>query len=219
MGFFKRMEKRDLITKQQRQRLPEFCRAMSRGLAELVRQMSPTITPRDVTELPLLTLGAQIQGSNNNTIGKRAIADVFLAIRSIVTDFVVDEGPTHLTVKNSADRKVTIVIAADPDVRIDEHFGTTVRHKVAIEVKGGTDVSNAHNRAGEAEKSHQKARGQGFREFWTLIAKKGLDMQTLQAESPTTQSWFDAAHVLGQNGADWDDFRSRLAGQVGIPHA
>ena len=42
-------------------------------------------------------------------------------------------------------------------------------------------------------------------------------MQTLRAESPTTQSWFDAAQVLGQHGPDWDDFRSRVAGQVGIP--
>ena len=60
-------------------------------------------------------------------------------------------------------------------------------------------MSNAHNRAGEAEKSHQKAKAQGFRGFWTVIAKKGLSMETLQAESPTTQRWFDAAHVLGQN--------------------
>jgi len=49
---------------------------------------------------------------------------------------------------------------------------------VAIEVKGGTDVSNAHNRAGEAEKSHTKAKGKGFRDFWTIISKKGLDGQT-----------------------------------------
>ena len=104
-----------------------------------------------------------------------------------MTDFIVQEGPKKLTIKNSANRTVTIALAADPDVRITEHFGTTVRQKVAIEIKGGTDVSNAHNRAGEAEKSHQKAKVQGFREFWTVIAKKGLNVQTLQAESPTTQ--------------------------------
>jgi hypothetical protein len=33
---------------------------MSEHLAELVRQISPRITARDVSELPLLTLGAQL---------------------------------------------------------------------------------------------------------------------------------------------------------------
>jgi hypothetical protein len=45
---------------------------MAENLATLVRQISPRITARDVSELPLLTLGAQLYGSNNNTIGKQA---------------------------------------------------------------------------------------------------------------------------------------------------
>ena len=84
-------------------------------------------------------------------------------------------------------------------------------------LKGGADRSNAHNRAGEAEKSHQKAKGAGYREYWTIIALGGLDRETLKSESPTTQSWFDAAHVLGRTGADWETFKSRLAGKAGIP--
>lgn len=88
-----------------------------------------------------------------------------------------------------------------------------------MEIKGGTDRSNAHNRAGEAEKSHQKAKAEGFRDFWTIIAKKGLDTEKLKRESPTTNSWFDAAQVLGREGSDWEEFRNRLAGQVGIPLA
>jgi len=88
---------------------------------------------------------------------------------------------------------------------------------VAIEIKGGTDVSNAHNRAGEAEKSHQKVKKQGFRDYWTLISKTGLSVEKLKQESPTTNSWFDVAQVRARQGGDWNEFRSRFADSAGIP--
>lgn len=104
-----------------------------------------------------------------------------------------------------------------PDIRVEEEFDGSLRNIVAIEIKGGADISHAHNRAGEAEKSHQKARKQGFRDYWTLISKAGLDVEDLKAESQTTNDWFDVAHVLAPTGPDWDLFRSRLAGAAGIP--
>jgi hypothetical protein len=217
MGQFKSMEARGVINDRQRTALPAFCSAMTKGLAEMVRQLSPRITPRDVAELPLLTLGAQFQGSNNNAIGKLTILEVFSSIREIVKNHIVAEDERKLTIKNSAGRIVVIALAGDPDVRIQEEFGNKLQNKVAVEIKGGTDRSNAHNRAGEAEKSHQKARGEGFRDFWTIIAKAGLDLKKLSSESPTTNSWFDAPHILGRKGSDWEDFRTRLASQVGIP--
>jgi|ERR1043166_8234569 hypothetical protein len=110
-----------------------------------------------------------------------------------------------------------IALSADPDIRIQEEFERKLRNKVAIEIKGGTDESNAHNRAGEAEKSHQKAKKQGFRDYWTIISKTGVNTSKLKDDSPTTNSWFDVAQVLAREGADWDDFRSRFAGEVGIP--
>jgi hypothetical protein len=61
-----------------------------------------------------------------------------------------------------------LALACYPEIRIQEQFGAEFRNKVAIEVKGDTDASNAYNRTGEAEKSHQKANA-----------------------SPTTNSWFD----------------------------
>ncbi len=186
----------------QRASLPEFCKAMCSSLADLVRQLSPTVTPRDVQELPLLTLGSIFQGANNVLIGKQATADVFLSIREIVRQFVVNGESQKLVIENAAGRRVTLVLGSDPDIRIEEDFSGTPRKKVAIEIKGGTDKSNAHNRAGEAEKSHQKAKREGFRDFWTIIAKKGLDIEKLRSESPTTTSWFDVAHVLGREGKD-----------------
>jgi hypothetical protein len=217
MGRFRSMEARGVMNTGQEAGLDDFCRAMSVSLAELVRQMSPQMTDRDVAELPLLTLGAQFQGSNNNTIGKKAIEGVFLSIRDIVKAHIVNESTTTVTVRNSAGRNVTIAVSADPDVLVAEEFPAGPHRKLAIEVKGGTDASNAHNRAGEAEKSHQKARAKGFPEFWTLIAKKGLDLEVLKAESPTTTAWFDVSQILGRQGQDWDTFRARLIGHVGIP--
>jgi XcyI restriction endonuclease len=217
MGQFKSMEVKGTLNARHRARLPEFCEAMSKGLAELVRQLSPTVTPRDINELPLLTLGSFFQGANNVSIGKQATLGVFLAVADIVQQYVTRHDEQKLTVKNASGRLVILTLASDPDVRIEEEFSGQLRKKVAIEIKGGTDKSNAHNRAGEAEKSHQKAKNQGFRDFWTIIAKKGLDIQKLQAESPTTNSWFDVAQVLGRAGEDWNEFYSRIADAVGIP--
>lgn len=216
-GSFKSMEVSGALNQGQKAKLPEFCEAMSLALAELVRQVSPAVTPRDVSELPLLTLGAQFQGGSNVRIGKQATVEVFLAIVEIVKNHTVSRGERELLVNNASGRSVIITLASDPDVRIQEDFDGTWRKRVAIEIKGGTDISNVHNRAGEAEKSHQKAKNEGFREFWTIILKKGVDIEKLRSESPTTNSWFDAAHVLGRSGEDWEEFRSRVAGEVGIP--
>ena len=216
-GQFKSMEERGVLRAQQKAALHDLCIVMGAALAELVRQLAPALTPRDVRELPLLTLGAQFQGSANNAIGQQATEAVFIAIAELVNDHIVARESRRLTLTNAAGRAVVIALAGDPDVRIQEVFGDALRNKVAIEIKGGSDRSNAHNRAGEAEKSHQKAKNEGYRDFWTVIAKHGLDMDKLRAESPTTNSWFDVAQVLARDGPDWQEFRSRLADAVGIP--
>jgi hypothetical protein len=191
---------------------------MSGPLADLVRQI-PDITRRDIQELPLLTFGSQLQGANNTQIGKKAMQDVFIAIAEVVEGYIAERKPSQLAVVNASGRTVMISLGRDPDVSVCEDVEGRLHNKVAIEVKGGTDVSNAHNRAGEAEKSHTKAKRKGFRDFWTIISKRGLEVQKLQAESQTTTLWFDVAEVLARKGADWDEFRARLIGEVGIPRA
>lgn len=218
MGQFKSMEARGLLKPGKRPDLEGFCNAMGQSLAELVRQMSPQLTPRDVSELPLLTLGSQFQGGNNNTIGKQATLDVFVSVSELVKEHIQSEDARTITITNASGRKLVIALASDPDIRIQEEFEPgQLRNKVAIEIKGGTDISNAHNRAGEAEKSHQKAKNQGFRDFWTLISKAGLNVEKLKSESPTTNSWFDVAQVLAREGTDWNEFSSRFADAAGIP--
>jgi hypothetical protein len=216
MGRFKNMEESGTMSKKAQASVSGFCRAMANPLAELVRQI-PGITERDLHELPLLTFGSQLQGSNNTQIGKTAMKEVFVAVKEVVAKYIVATTENRLTLKNAAERTVFISLSHDPDVCVQEQVSDRIHHKVAIEVKGGTDVSNAHNRAGEAEKSHQKAKKFGFPEFWTIISKQGLELFKLQAESPTTNHWFDVAEVLARKGRDWDDFRQRLAGACGIP--
>jgi len=216
MSAFKSMEEMGTINEKQATKLSDFCRAMAVPMAEMVCQIS-TLTERDLRELPLLTFGAQLQGFNNTQIGKKAMQDVFATITAIVKRHIVRTEPTRLTLKNSSGRIVYINRAHDPDVSIYEEMGNQLHSKVAIEVKGGTDVSNAHNRAGEAEKSHLKAKEKGFRDFWTIISKHGLDLAKLKQESQTTTEWFDVTTLLARRGDDWEAFRERLAGAVGIP--
>jgi hypothetical protein len=141
-----------------------------------------------------------------------------LSVREIVKSNMTGEEKNRITVHNSSGRIVSLTFGADPDLRIQQDLGPgKIHNKVAVEVKGGTDRSNAHNRAGEAEKSHQKAKTQGFSDFWTVIAKKGLNIKKLKQESPSTNHWFDVSQVLGREGEDWEEFRRRLAVAVGIP--
>jgi len=44
-------------------------------------------------------------------------------------------------------------------------------------------------------------------------------MNKLVQESQTTTEWFDVTEVLSRSGKDWEEFRQRLAGAVGIPLA
>jgi hypothetical protein len=216
MGLFKSMEEMGTISRKQEAHVSSFCAAMAKSLAELVRQI-PNFTDRDLRELPLLTFGSQLQGSNNTQIGKKAMQEIFAAITEVVKKYVTKKESNRLTLKNSAGRTVFVTLAHDPDVCVQEQVEGRIHSKVAIEVKGGTDVSNAHNRAGEAEKSHLKAKKKGFKDFWTIISKTGLEMYKLAQESQTTTEWFDVTELLARSGKDWEDFRQRLAGAVGIP--
>jgi len=216
MSLFKRMEEMGTMSEKQKTFVPDFCTAMAGPLAELVRQI-PNFTDRDLRELPLLTFGSQLQGSNNTQIGKKAMQEVFVAITEILNKSVTKKENNRLTLKNAAGRTVFVTLSHDPDVCVQEQVEDRIHSKVAIEVKGGTDVSNVHNRAGEAEKSHLKAKQKGFKDFWTIISKTGLEMYKLKQESQTTTEWFDVTELLERKGRDWEDFRQRLAGAVGIP--
>src|SRR5699024_6721471 len=139
----------------------------------------------DVDQLPILTLGVQADGSLRTQIGTKATQAVFEAMKGIVRQqgHPYSETAVSITEVNNSGRDVTLALAPDPDVVIRESFGTSSEYKAAIEIKGGTDYSNVHNRAGEAEKSHAKAIADGANSCWTIIDLRGVDMARIRAES------------------------------------
>ena len=218
LGPFKSMEERGIIRPALDPDIPALCDALNAAMGDLVVTLKGGMTATDVDQLPIMTLGAQADGSWRTRIGRKATEDVFDALKSVIkgqgVTYTDDERSLSLT--NSSGRPVAIALASDPDVVIKEMVNTQEVFKVAIEIKGGTDHSNAHNRAGEAEKSHRKAALAGATDFWTVISTTGISMTTLQSESPTTRQWFNLEEVLACAGADWTRLVNLVLSAMGI---
>lgn len=86
---------------------------------------------------------------------------------------------------------------------------------IAVEIKGGTDFSNAHNRLGEAEKSHQKAKLNGFTEFWTLTGFT-ISKEIAKKESPTTSDFYSINCLADKESPEFKKFRENIIGLTGI---
>ncbi|HMO66331.1 MAG TPA: XcyI family restriction endonuclease [Verrucomicrobiota bacterium] len=175
------------------------------------------VTARLLDDLTLLTVGPQLRGGLNNTIGQRAVKQAFELIRHHVVHAIVAESARRLELVNASGRHVFIQLASDPDITITERISAdTERNLVAIEVKGGQDASNAWNRLGEAEKSHQSAKLRDFREFWTIVNVDRLDREKAREKSPTTNRFFQLRTICAAGSAAHADFRSQLVSVVGI---
>jgi hypothetical protein len=218
LAVFKCMEDRGALRGHLASQLPDLCTEMNAAMTALLDELPAESLSMDVAQLPLMMLGAQADGSWRTRIGQLATKDVYEALKNVIKEsgYKHYESSHSLTVVNSANRVVTLALAPDPDMEIRESVNDTEFLKVAIEIKGGTDLSNAHNRAGEAEKSHQKAKLRSARDFWTIMSTTGLSMSTLQSESPTTNSWFDIEQVLAGAGKDWDRLVSQIMLAMGI---
>jgi hypothetical protein len=175
------------------------------------------VTRQLIDDLTLLTFGPQLRGGANVKRGTVSIQAVFELIRTIVKDCVTKASEKRLEVENAAGRKVFIEFSPDPDIVIREVIAKkSFRNIIAIEVKGGTDFSNIHNRLGEAEKSHQKARKNGYVECWTIVNVAKLDRAKAAQESPSTNRFYQLADI-GAGGTDqWADFCSRFVALIGI---
>lgn len=215
---FRPMETKGALGSSQMESLDELCYAMAKATMDLLGRVERTFEARDVEDLQLLALGVQFDGAYRNQIGQDAVEDAFAAIRGMVESHIQSETARRITVRNAAGREVTIALASDPDVGIVEHTREgRALEKVAIEIKGGLDGSNAYNRAGEAEKSHIKAKAAGYRDFWTVIDTENADSATVRSGSPTTQSWYELLDIQARRGRSWEEFRDRIYQEVGIP--
>ena len=74
------------------------------------------------------------------------------------------------------------------------------RQLIAVEVKAGSDFSNIHNRIGEAEKSHQKAKAHGYVECWTVVDVDKIDITMARQESPSTNRFSRISDMVAAAG-------------------
>lgn len=213
-GRFKRLEERGDMPDRLKGELSLLCGSLIKTGESLLRGISP-VTIQGLHDLQLLTLGAQFRGSENVRIGEAAALEVFNLIKVLARRYVTDATDRSLVLKNAAGRAVLIEVASDPDLRITETNDTGARPIVSIEIKGGRDVSNVHNRIGEAEKSHQKARKLGFLEFWTILRSRVDDSRARQ-ESPTTSHFFHLDQIAKTGTVEAKKFRAHLTSLLGI---
>ena len=218
LGAFKRAEDAGKFSLRIDEALDEFCGGINKAASYLVNKLeSNMIKAGFLDDLTLLTLGSQLRGGVNVKLGTAAINDVFKLIHDIVNSSITAETPHSIELINSANRKVFIGFSNDPDIFIrDEMVTGNMRNIIAIEVKGGQDFSNIHNRMGEAEKSHQKAHEAGYTECWTVINVDQADLQKCKLESPTTDRFYRISQLLDTSAVEYLDFKDRLISLTSI---
>lgn len=216
---FQAMEKKGVLTPANAKEIPGLCDAMIPVGAALLDGLGPTRISRElIDDLTLLTLGPQLRGGANVRKGIAGIVKVFDAIHDIVKAAVIMAEPSRIEIQNAAGRTVLIEFAPDPDITIrEEMVPGSYRELVAVEVKGGSDFSNIHNRIGEAEKSHQKARAAGYHECWTVVNVDKIDMDMAHKESPSTSRFYRISDIMKGDGDEYQDFRNRVISLTGIP--
>jgi len=201
--------------------LPHLCAAFCETASALLAGIGPLRVSRELLDdMTLLTVGPQLRGGANNQRGTDGIVLVFEIIREIVAHAAAEVRESAIKINSATGRPFLIEFAPDPDIIIREEMEHPhYRNVVAIEVKSGTDVSNIHNRIGEAEKSHQKARGRGFTECWTVVNVARLDRLKARSESPSTDRFYSLAALSLRKGDEYDDFRRRVLSLTAIPAA
>lgn len=219
LSRFKKMEDESRITRGNEESIEDLCAGLIDAACSLLSGLEGhDVDRRLLHELSLLTYGAQLRGGANVQRGLIGIRDVFEVIEGIVGTHADDVKPQTIRLTNAAGRAVLVEFASDPDIIIREAMSADdFRNIIAIEVKAGEDYSNIHNRLGEAEKSHQKARNRGYVECWTVYNVEGLDLDTAKTESPSTDRFYKLDHLVGGQGEDFSDFRRRIISLTGIP--
>lgn len=213
---FKSMEERGVLSRAQKDRLAELARCLCISAAHLVHSVD-RLTRSKVHDLTLLTLGPQLRGGALNLVGQQATRRVFDLIAVLTQTAHIEVDQSTIKMRNAAGAPIRIFFASDPDIAIHEELPSgRSRPVIAIEIKGGRDVSNVHNRVGEAEKSHQKAKKDGFTECWTILGITGLDHDLLRGESPTTDKFFALDEITRGDSEAFDDFKEQLYSRIGL---
>jgi hypothetical protein len=218
VGRFKSMEENGSLRNHQSDALNALCGALGEAASLLLDGIGVRRISRELLDdLTLLTVGPQLRGGSNVKAGVAGIIKVFDAISTIVSHAAIQSTPRLIEIENAAGRRVLIQFASDPDIRIREQMAPgSFRNVIAIEVKAGLDFSNIHNRIGEAEKSHQKAKADGYTERWTVVNIDRIDLVMAQQESPSTDRFYRLSQIDGGTGPEYQDFYNRIISLTSI---
>lgn len=218
LAEFQPMEKAGTLRSKSKQRLPQLCRGLNACADALLKGLgAQRMTKELLDDLTLLTLGPQLRGGFNVKLGLSGIARVLHVINNIVAHAAVRSEANKIEIDNAAGRRVLIEFSPDPDIIIREEMAPgDYRHIIAIEIKSGQDVSNIHNRLGEAEKSHQKARADGYTECWTVVNVDRLDHASARRDSPSTNRFYLLSQIEDRVGKEYQDFSRRLTSLTNI---
>lgn len=218
LSRFKNMEETGIVSVQNSEIIPFLCAKLNEQAFFLAKSLE-SISLELLDHLTILSLGPQLRGGTNNKIGQKAIRDVFGIIHNILKNHLVEElsSDSIIGLKNASGRYVRIRFSSDPDIVIEEETSGEPHLILAVEIKGGTDRSNIHNRIGEAEKSHQKAKGQGFSKFWTIVNTSAFDVEKAKKESPTTNRFYSLADLLNTSSYEYRHFKEQIILLVGVP--
>lgn len=145
MGKFRAMEMQGKVTASD-QEIVRWCQDMTTALSELIREIASTLEQRDISDMQIMTLGQQIQGGRNNTIGAAAAKAVFSSISDLVRPYIVASAEDRIKIKTSSGREFSVVVSSDPDIFVQESGAALEANRLALEIKGGEDGSNVHNR-------------------------------------------------------------------------
>lgn len=218
LGAFRRAEEANQLSDVATILIDELCRHMNLRATQMLEGLDGlAVDGRFLNELSLLSIGPQLRGGRNNETGDAGIKDVFRLILDAVAHARPAKSGNKAALSNAAGRQVVIEVAADPDIVIlEKHPGTADRPLVAIEVKAGTDASNIHNRIGEAEKSHLKAKARKFTECWTIVNVDRLDPHVAAQQSPTTHRFFNLSDLLEPKSEAHAQFVPAIVALTGI---
>lgn len=222
---YSKMEDENVLSEEIANDIPALCHALNQSALSLIQRISLTELLKDrsdsprLTDLALMTYGSQLRGSSNVAIGQQAVRAVFEAIKKIVEGYIEEEDAGLLLVRDATGRKIRIRLGSDPDVELVTlgEKGAADTPLLAIEIKGGKDKANIHNRLGEAEKSHLKAQERGFTDRWTIVNVRGIPRDVLQRSSPSTTRFFDLSHIVAGEGEKYEEFRETLLQKLRLP--
>jgi hypothetical protein len=218
VSVFKTMETKGILLEHTKEKLSALCKALINSAIALTNGIgTDNLNDKILDDLTLLTIGPQLRGSANVNKGSAGIIDVFNVIYNIVKKSIASSNSHKIELKNAAGRKVLIEFSSDPDIVIREEISKNrFRNIVAIEVKGGKDFSNIHNRVGEAEKSHQKAKQSGYVECWTIVNVDRIDIEMAKKESPSTNNFYIISQLNSKKGNEYQNFKDNIISLAGI---